>query len=178
MIVEMTGAKAMALAEDIPGLKSMRTPSGKPRPDYQSLKDGEEVKLGDVTLVAHLTPGHTHGCTTWTTKVTENGKIHDVVIIGSMGINNSSVRMWQNGALTPLGEEYTRGFKAMNAIKADVVLGSHPSMHGMAEKYAKLKADPSSNPYIDPKGYEAELGLEEGAFKMILEAQQKETLRP
>jgi metallo-beta-lactamase class B len=178
MVAEMTGAKVMAMAEDIAALKSMRTPSGKARPDYQALKDGEEVKLGDVTLVAHLTPGHTHGCTTWTTKATENGKTYDVVIIGSMGINNSSVRMWQNGALTPLGEEYSRGFKAMHAIKADVVLGSHPSMHGMQEKYAKLKADSSSNPYIDPKGYETELGLEEGAFKMILDAQQKEPARP
>ena len=51
-------------------------------------------------------------------------------------------------------------------------------MHGMQEKYAKLKADGSTNPYIDPKGYETELGLEEGAFKMILDAQQKEAVRP
>lgn len=30
------------------------------------LEDGDEVKLGGVTLVAHRTPGHTRGCTTWT----------------------------------------------------------------------------------------------------------------
>jgi len=35
------------------------------------LHDGDEVKLGGMTLVAHLTPGHTHGCTTWTMKVQE-----------------------------------------------------------------------------------------------------------
>ena len=98
-----------------------------------------------------------------------------MVIIGSMGINNESVRMWTNGKLTPLGEEYTRGFKAMHEIKADVVLGSHPAMHGMQEKYAKVKAGAKENPYIDPTGYEIELAIEEGAFKLIIETQQKES---
>jgi metallo-beta-lactamase class B len=174
MVAEMTGARVMAMAEDIPALNAMRTPSGKARPAYGVLHDGDEVKLGGMTLVAHLTPGHTHGCTTWTTRVEEGGRMYDVVIIGSMGINSNTTRMWANGALTPLGEEYSRGFKAMHAIHGDVVLGSHPAMHGMQEKYAKLRAGAATNPYIDPKGYETELGLEEGAFKLIVKAQQKE----
>jgi hypothetical protein len=66
----------------------------------------------------------------------------------------------------------------MHAIKADVVLGSHPAMHGMVEKYAKLKAGSETNPFIDPKGYETELGLQEGAFKLILETQQKASPAP
>jgi hypothetical protein len=64
----------------------------------------------------------------------------------------------------------------MHAIKADVVLGSHPAMHGLDEKYAKIKAAGTTkipNPYIDPKGYETELALEEGAFKLIIDNQQK-----
>jgi metallo-beta-lactamase class B len=174
MVAEMTGARVMAMAEDIPALNAMRTPSGKARPAYGVLHDGDEVKLGGMTLVAHLTPGHTHGCTTWTTRVEEGGRMYDVVIIGSMGINSNTTRMWANGALTPLGEEYSRGFKAMHAIHGDVVLGSHPAMHGMQEKYAKLRAGAATNPYIDPKGYETELGLDEGAFKLIVKAQQKE----
>jgi len=173
MVIEMTGAKVYAMAEDIPDLKTMRTPSGKARPNYLVLHDKDEVKLGEATLVAHLTPGHTHGCTTWTMKAEEGGKSYDVAIIGSMGINSETTRMWSNGALTPLGEEYTRGFKAMHEIHADVVLGSHPAMHGLAEKYAKLKAGSEANPYIDPKGYETELAIEEGAFKLIIENQKK-----
>ncbi len=178
MVVEMTGAKAMAMAEDIAALSSMRTPSGKARPNYQPLHDQEQVKLGDMTLVAHLTPGHTHGCTTWTLQVIEDGKTHDVVIIGSMGINSNSVRMWQNGALTSLGEEYARGFKAMHELHGDVVLGSHPAMHGMQEKYARLKAGGTPNPYIDPTGYQTELDLEEGAYKLLIQTQQKESPQP
>ena len=45
----------------------------------------------------------------------------NVVIIGSMGVNTGT-RLWANGALTPVGEEYTRGFKAMHALSGDVPL--------------------------------------------------------
>jgi metallo-beta-lactamase class B len=181
MVVEMTGAKAMALAEDLPDLQRMRTPSGKARPMYQVLHDGDEVKLGGMTLVAHLTPGHTHGCTTWTMRVQENGETHNVVIIGSMGVNTGT-RLWANGALTPIGEEYVRGFKSMHALSGDVPLGSHPAMHGLVEKYKKLSGSGFSvvpgtiyvpNPYIDPKGYLTELNIEETAFNIELDNQKK-----
>ena len=181
MVAEMTGATAMALAEDIPALQSMRTPSGRARPKYQVLHDGDEVKLGGMTLVAHLTPGHTHGCTTWTMKVQEAGQTHEVVIIGSMGVN-AGTRLWANGALTPIGEEYMRGFKAMHALAGDVPLGSHPAMHGLAEKYKTLSdrgnatrgtGSDISNPYLDPKGYLTELNIQETAFHLELENQKK-----
>src|SRR6185503_9734705 len=60
------------------------------------LHDGDQVTLGDATLVAHLTPGHTKGCTTWTMKVTEGAKTYDVVIVGSPNVNpgyRSSARL-------------------------------------------------------------------------------------
>ena len=86
MIKELTGAQVMAMAEDIPALQAMR-PGGKPHPVDRVLHDGDEVTLGGTTLVAHLTPGHTHGCTTWSLKAQEGGKTYDVVVIGSMGVN-------------------------------------------------------------------------------------------
>jgi metallo-beta-lactamase class B len=46
------------------------------------LKDGDRVTLGDVVLTAHLTPGHTKGCTTWTLQVKVDGASRNVVIIG------------------------------------------------------------------------------------------------
>ena len=84
-----TGASYMVMDADVPVVES----GGKADFHYGSdpgtlypaakvdrvLHDGDEVKLGGVTLVAHLTPGHTKGCTTWTMKVTEGGKTYDVV---------------------------------------------------------------------------------------------------
>jgi metallo-beta-lactamase class B len=63
LVVKLTGARAMAMADDVPLLERMRSPGTIPRPMYEALRDGSEVKLGNTTLTAHHTPGHTPGCT-------------------------------------------------------------------------------------------------------------------
>src|ERR1051325_3595939 len=86
LVKQLTGASVRVMAEDVPALQKM-TPGGKPHPIDVTLHDGNEVKLGDMTLVAHLTPGHTRGCTTWTFNITEGGKTFSVLVIGSVGVN-------------------------------------------------------------------------------------------
>ncbi len=169
MMKQMTGAQVMAMAEDVPALQAMM-PGGKPHPIDRVLHDGDHVTLGGTTLVAHLTPGHTKGCTTWTMKVQDGGKAYDVAIIGSMGVNPGT-RLVDNAGNPTIAEQYIQGFKAMHSLKVDVPLGSHPGMYGMAEKYAKLKAGGGPNPYIDPHGYETEIDLVEATFKSVLEQQ-------
>jgi metallo-beta-lactamase class B len=97
MITEMTGAKYMVMDADVAAVES----GGKTdfaygnRPEFlyrptkvdRVLHDGDEVKLGGSVLVAHLTPGHTKGCTTWTMEVAEGGKTYNVVIVGSPNVN-------------------------------------------------------------------------------------------
>src|SRR6202000_692396 len=68
MVKELTGAQVVAMAEDVPALEKMR-PGNKPHPIDRVIHDGDTVSLGGTTLTAHLTPGHTKGCTTWTMKV-------------------------------------------------------------------------------------------------------------
>jgi metallo-beta-lactamase class B len=170
MVKELTGAQVMAMAEDVPALQNMK-PGGKPHPIDRTLHDGDEVTLGGTTLVAHLTPGHTHGCTTWSLKVQDAGKTYDVVIIGSMGVNGGT-QLINNRNNPDILNEYERGFKVMHSLACDVPLGSHPAMYNIAEKYAKLgKGGP--NPFIDPEGYKTEVALEEGAFREVLATQQK-----
>ena len=164
MVKEQTGAQVMAMAEDVPALAHIR-PGGKPHPIDRVLIDGDTVTLGGVTLVAHLTPGHTHGDTTWSTKIQEGGKSYDVVIIGSMGFNGTAQQLNSNPALIA---EYEQGFKVSRTLACDVPLGSHPAMYNLTEKYAKLAAG-GPNPFIDPDGYKNEIDdVEEGAFRALL----------
>jgi glyoxylase-like metal-dependent hydrolase (beta-lactamase superfamily II) len=86
LVKEMTGAQVMAMEQDVPALEKMR-PGNKPHPIDRVLHDGDQVTLGGTTLVAHFTPGHSKGCTTWTLQVPDNGRSYDVVIIGSVGVN-------------------------------------------------------------------------------------------
>ena len=170
MVKELTGAKVMAMAEDVPALEAMK-PGGKTHPIDRVLHDGDTVTLGGTTLIAHLTPGHTHGCTTWSLKVQDGGKTYDVVIIGSMGVN-AGTQLVNNTKNPGILDEYEKGFKVMHSLACDVPLGSHPAMYNLAEKYAKLK-DKGPNPFIDPQGYQKEVAVEEAAFRQVLAEQKK-----
>src|ERR1700745_181373 len=79
LVKQLTGAQVMAMAEDVPALQAIK-PGGKEHPIDRTLHDGESVTLGGTTLVAHLTAGHTRGCTTWTMKAQEGGRTYNVVI--------------------------------------------------------------------------------------------------
>ena len=169
MVKELTAAKVMAMEQDVPALQKM-TPGGKPHPIDRVLHDGDEVTLGGSTLVAHLTPGHTKGCTTWTMKVRDGGKTYDVVIVGSVGVN-PGVKLVNNPDYPNIAEDYARSFKVLKSLHCDVPLGSHPGMFNMQEKYAKLGKGP--NPFIDPKGYLAEVQINENVFLRTLAEQKK-----
>src|SRR5580693_4819422 len=158
MVKELTGAKLMAMQEDMPALLKI-TPGNKPHVVDHILHDGEEVTLGGTTLVAHLTPGHTRGCTTWTMKIAS----YNVVIIGSIGVN-PGYQLVDNKEVPGIAEEYMRSFKVLRSLPCDIPLGSHPAMYNMAEKYAKLGKGP--NPFIDPEGYKKEIDINEQAFTL------------
>jgi metallo-beta-lactamase class B len=169
LVKELTGAQVMAMEQDVPALMKIR-PGNKPHPLDKTLHDGEEVTLGGTTLVAHLTAGHTRGCTTWTAKAKEDGKTYDVVIIGSVGVN-PGFQLVNNHEVPDMAGEYMRSFKLLRSLPCDVPLGSHPSMYSLAEKYPKLGKGP--NPFIDPEGYKHELDIQEHAFLEVLDKQKK-----
>jgi len=167
MVKQLTGAQVMVMAEDVPALRDIK-PEGKEHPIDKMLHDGESVMLGGTTLVAHLTPGHTRGCTTWTTTVQDGGKTYDVVI-------NCSLR--PPNVLTPaITQEFNRSFKLVRSLPCDVQLGDHPAQYNMQEKYAKLR-NGGANPFIDPAGCQIETDIEEAMFHAIQAEQQRDRIR-
>jgi len=158
LVKQLTGAQVMAMAEDVPALQAIK-PGGKEHPIDKMLHDGEPVTLGGTTLVAHLTPGHTRGCTTWTMKAQEGGKPYNVVI-------NCSLR--PPAALTgALVDEFNRSFKLVRSLPCDVQLGDHPAQYAMQEKYAKLQSG-GPNPFVDPANCTLEADIQEAMFRAIL----------
>ena len=169
MIKEMSGARVMAMEQDVPALQAMK-PGGKAHPIDRVLKDGDTVTLGGMTLTAHLTGGHSKGCTTWTFKVQENGKAYDVVIVGSAGVN-PGVKLVGNTDYPGIAADYVKTFATLRSLPCDVPLGSHPAMFGMAGKYPNVGKGPS--PYIDPEGYRIEIDTNDAVFYRTLAAQKK-----
>ena len=118
-IKQLTGAKYEVMDGDVPLVESGGKKDffyGKdaemlfePAKVDRVLHDRDEVKLGDVVLVAHLTPGHTKGCTTWTMKVVEGGKSYNVVIVGSPNVN-TGYKLVGNSLYPQIVEDYERTF--------------------------------------------------------------------
>jgi len=174
-----TGAKYMVMDADVPvvesGGKSDFNYANSPSTFYESTKvdrvlhDGDEVRLGGTILVAHLTPGHTKGCTTWTMKVTEGGRTYDVVIVGSPNVN-PGFRLVNNEAYPQIAEDYERMWRVLKSLPCDIFLGAHGDYFGMEQKYARLGAA-SVNPFIDPDGYKQYVAQKEQAFLVELAKQ-------
>lgn len=160
LVKQLTGATVMAMEQDVPALNNMR-PGGKPHPIDRVLHDGDTVTLGGTTLTAHLTPGHTKGCTTWTFKTAENGKTYDVVVVGSLSLN--AANLGDNPSYPNIREDFIKSFKLMRSLPADVFVGSHTGFYQMAQKYARLEKG-EANPFIDPAGYKALVDSSEKAF--------------
>ncbi len=168
MVKELTAARVMAMAQDVPALKKMR-PGGKEHPIDRVLQDGEEVKLGGTALTAHLTAGHTQGCTTWTMKATEAGKSYDVVIVCSVGWNPGYVLV-NNKDYPRIADDYMHSFATLRKLPCDVFLGAHPSFYDMDAKYEKLQKG-GPNPFIDHAGYLAYIDQKEKDFRTEFERQ-------
>lgn len=136
------------------------------------LKDGDEVSLGGVTLVARRTPGHTRGCTSWTWRVTDSGKTHDVVVIGSPNVN-PGYRLVDNKDYPEIADDYIRTFGLLKSQPCDVFLGAHGEYYGLPAKYERLKAakEGDKNPFVDSEGYRAYVELKEKAFRATLAEQ-------
>jgi metallo-beta-lactamase class B len=133
------------------------------------LHDGEEVRFGGVVLVAHLTPGHTKGCTTWTMEVTERGKTSKVVILGSPNVN-PRYKLVNDTAYPQIAEDYERMWRVLKSLPCDIFLGAHGNYFGLEEKYALMK-EGSANPFVDPGGYKKYIAQKEQDFRTELAEQ-------
>jgi metallo-beta-lactamase class B len=173
MAKELTGARVMAMEQDVPALKKMM-PGGKEHPIDRVLHDGDDVKLGGSVLTAHLTAGHTKGCTTWSMKATDAGKTYDVVIVCSVGFNQGYVLV-NNKDYPQIADDYVRSFATLRKLPCDIFIAAHIAFYDLESKYPKLGKVP--NPFLDHAGYLAYIDLKEKQFNEEL-ARQKGAARP
>ena len=126
---ERTGAQIMIMEEDIAGWQRMMR-ADRDIPIDRVLRDGEKVTLGGTTLVAHRTPGHTRGCTSWGMEVEEDGETYNALIVCSFGVNPGYVLI-DNPNYPDIAEDYRATFAKARAMPVDVFVASHGSFYGL-----------------------------------------------
>lgn len=133
----------------------------------QIIADGDEVRLGGARLRAHITPGHTRGCTTWTTMMEDAGVQRSIVFV--CGVTAPGFRLVDNEAYPNIVADFRSTLDRLEAMGGEIVLGAHGAMFGLTEKRARLGAGP--NPFVDPEGGRAMIARSRAAFETELARQ-------
>jgi metallo-beta-lactamase class B len=174
----LTGAQIMVMDADREALESgvdrsaLGGPGWKPVRVDRVLKDGDTVTLGGVTLTAHLTPGHTQGCTTWTTTVGQDGKKYQVAFTGSVTVNDG-VHLVGNTRVPAIAEHYARAFRVLHGLKVDVFVAQHGGVFALEDKARRASVDSRVNPFVDPDGYQRFVARAEQNYLKQLAADQQ-----
>jgi len=171
-----TGARFIASGPDAPyletgdshdfALKDAAFPPVKPD---RIIGDGGTVSLGGVTMTAHLTAGHTKGCTTWTLPLRVDGKPRTALFLCSLSVL-SQFRLIGSPLYPNQAADFEKTFATLKSLPCDVFLGAHGVFFDLNGKQAKLAAGVKPNPFIDPKGCRAFIAAAQAAFDTRLAA--------
>lgn len=163
---QLSGAKMVASSGDAPALRE----GGPAMPAVgvdRIVADGEALRLGDTTLMAHVTPGHTQGCTTWTMTAMEKDRAYRVVFYCSTSVVD---RLVGNLQYPRIATDYEHSFKKLRTLSSDVFLAPHPIFFDLENKRKKLKAG-GPNPFVDPTELPRFVENSERQFRADLEKQ-------
>lgn len=141
------------------------------QPD-RTIADRDTVTIGDTVMTAHLTPGHTRGCTTWTTDATDEASGHRYQVVFLCSVSAPGYKLINNANYPNIVDDYHKTFAYLKTIPADVFLASHGNFFHLNDKRAALKADPKHNPFINPQEFREFVSAAESDFEAELKKQQ------
>ncbi len=186
LMKKLTGAQVMASAGDARVLESGGADDFIPFPRDTILytpvevdriiQDGERVTLGNVTLTANLTPGHTRGATTWTMDVREDDRTYHLVFFSSATINDGT-RLLANALYPGIAEDLDRAFVRFKAMPCDIFLAPHGGQFAMADKFARLDRGEGVRALVDPTGWKVLIAAAEQAYRAQLALEQAQAVK-
>ena len=134
----------------------------------RTVREGDKVTIGDVTLIARETPGHSPGCTSWEFSVKDGDATRSALIFcsGTVALN----RLVPNPTYPGIVTDYRKTFARAKDMKVDVLLAPHPEMYRMQDKRAML-SDGAPNPFVNPGEFNAYAATLEKAFDDALAKQ-------
>jgi metallo-beta-lactamase class B len=171
----VTGARLYATAGDVPLLAR----GGRDDPQFGEkypfppvfadsiLRHGQTLRLGGVDVTAHITPGHTRGCTTWSMKA--GGK--DVLFLCSPSIP-TEYRIVSNPRYPDAVADYRRHFEVLKSLPCEVFLGAHASFFKMEEKRARQLAG-DELAFVDESGCEGFIQRAEQRLERVIGEQSR-----
>jgi metallo-beta-lactamase class B len=123
------------------------------------VKDGDTIHLGPLALTAHITGGHTRGCTSWSFQVRDGDRVLNVVSACDLGRLATSRYPEQEADLE-------RSFTVLRGLPVDIWVTCHARWWGRYRKFvASAAAKDPVEPFIDPEGYRAYIDAAEAELR-------------
>ena len=142
-----------------------------PRVDHR-FRDGDTIRVGPVALTAHVTAGHTPGCTSWSFPVRHGDRDLLAVDVCSLSLL-PFMRLVEPESYPGIRSDFERSFRTLRSLPADIFLGSHGSFFAMARKLrARAGATDPAEPFIDREGYLRFIDDSERRFRKELAKEQ------
>jgi len=133
--------------------------------------DGESLQLGDQVMTAHLTPGHTRGTTTWTTKIRDGARTFDVVFVGSE--SSLDYKFAGQESYPGIAADFVKSFAVLKNLPCDIFLASHGSFFHFVDKHERLMRG-DADAFVDPDGYSRYLSESEKDFRQKVDRQRQQ----
>ena len=160
----LTGATLIASAGDRADLESGRV-AGRPEIDPappvkvdRLVGEGGTLRLGSNTLVAHMTPGHTRGCTSWSMRTA--GK----TILFACSLSVAGQKLAGDPTYPRAAADFRTTFTRLKAMKADIFVNFHAEGFDLAAKRAAQKAG-KANAFVDPTELARQVRRAQAAFE-------------
>lgn len=135
-------------------------------------KDGDTVRVGPIALTAHITPGRSQGCTTWTFPVTDGDRVLNVVDLCDL-TPQPGMRLADPQYYPGIRGDFEKTFRIARSLPVDIWVTSHARSFGRYRKYTQRGASADSTaPFIDRAGYLAFIDSGEARFRRLLAEQQ------
>jgi metallo-beta-lactamase class B len=115
--------------------------------------DGATIRLGPIELTAHITPGHTAGCTSWSFPVRDRGReLHVLEVCGLTP--PAGLTIGSAATAATIRAEFERTFALLRSLPVDIFLTTHAQKFGRYRKFlARTTAQDPVAPFIDRDGY-------------------------
>jgi metallo-beta-lactamase class B len=120
-------------------------------PRAASLRDGQTLRVGDIRLTAHFTPGHTPGGTSWTWESCEGGRCLNLVYSDSMTpVSSDAFRFSDSREYPTAVQDFEKSFAFLRAVPCDILLTSHPDASGLWQRLEGRQRGVRPDPLVSP----------------------------
>jgi len=130
------------------------------------LKDGSTISLGDITMTARKSAGHSPGCTTWITTVSDGGQSYEVVFPGSSNVN-PGMRLFVDPSWLGIDNDFRSTFRMLESLKPDIFLGAHTQTFAFEDKRLRMGRE-GVVAWVDPDGYRVYVAKDKAKFEALL----------